>query len=163
VSPVLVSAETSNVYIPDSKQASVAAEETKSVLQQTANGIDEIKCSLLCDSVAYCSRLNSFSGNQLKQLLRTWLSPADPSTNHNIAQKAQHGGTAAWLFQGRIVIEWKCTGSLLWIYGKRTFYGHFSSGEGLLTDPEYRSGLREERHLVRCSSPPFFRNLLFRR
>ncbi|KAF8264005.1 ankyrin repeat-containing domain protein [Lactarius quietus] len=69
-------------------------------IQQTATGIDEIKW------------------NQWKQLLRTWLSPADPSTNHNIARKAQHEGTAVWLFQGKIVIEWKSTGSLLWIYGK---------------------------------------------
>ncbi|KAF8261129.1 hypothetical protein EI94DRAFT_835335 [Lactarius quietus] len=56
--------------------------------------------------------------SSLKQLLRAWLSPADPSTNHNIAQKAQHEGTAVWLFQGRIVIEWKSIGSLLWIHGK---------------------------------------------
>ncbi|KAF8258830.1 hypothetical protein EI94DRAFT_1486493, partial [Lactarius quietus] len=55
---------------------------------------------------------------QWTQLLRAWLSPADPSTNHNIAQKAQHEGTAAWLFQGGIVMDWKSTGSLLWIHGK---------------------------------------------
>ncbi|KAH9015074.1 hypothetical protein EDB84DRAFT_798173 [Lactarius hengduanensis] len=56
--------------------------------------------------------------NQLKQLLRAWLSPADPSTNHIIAQKAQHKGTTVWFFQGSIFIEWKSTGSLLWIHGK---------------------------------------------
>ncbi|KAH9169397.1 hypothetical protein EDB89DRAFT_2099004 [Lactarius sanguifluus] len=56
--------------------------------------------------------------NQIKQLLRAWLSPADPSTNHNIARKAQHKGTAVWFFQGSIFIEWKSTGSLLWIHGK---------------------------------------------
>ncbi|KAI9438139.1 hypothetical protein H4582DRAFT_1772108, partial [Lactarius indigo] len=57
-------------------------------------------------------------GNQIKQLLRAWLSPADPSTNHIIAQKAQHKGTTVWFFQGSIFIEWKSTGSLLWIHGK---------------------------------------------
>ena len=57
----------------------------------------------------------------MKQLLRTWLSPSDLSTNHNIARKAQHNGTAIWLFQGGIVIEWKTFGSFLWIYGKRAF------------------------------------------
>ncbi|KAH9029584.1 ankyrin repeat-containing domain protein [Lactarius pseudohatsudake] len=56
--------------------------------------------------------------NQIKWLLRAWLSPADPSTNHNIARKAQHKGTAVWFFQGSIFIEWKSTGSLLWIHGK---------------------------------------------
>ena len=72
-------------------------------------------------AVARYSHLNSLTGNQLKQVLRTWLSPADPSTNHNIARKAQHKGTAVWFFQGSIFIEWKSTGSLLWIHGKRAF------------------------------------------
>ncbi|KAH9016148.1 hypothetical protein EDB84DRAFT_1277023, partial [Lactarius hengduanensis] len=56
--------------------------------------------------------------NQLKQLLRAWLSPADPSINHIIAQKAQHKGTTVWFFRSSIFIEWKSTGSLLWIHGK---------------------------------------------
>ncbi|KAN0139500.1 hypothetical protein V8E53_003001, partial [Lactarius tabidus] len=77
-----------------------AATDTKLIIQQVANDIDDIKW------------------NQLIQLLRSWLSPADPSTNHNTARKAQHNGTAAWLFQGQIIIKWKSTGSLLWIHGK---------------------------------------------
>ncbi|KAH9029613.1 ankyrin repeat-containing domain protein [Lactarius pseudohatsudake] len=56
--------------------------------------------------------------SSLTQLLREWLSPADPSTNHNIARKAQHKGTALWFFQGSIFLKWKSTGSLLWIHGK---------------------------------------------
>ncbi|KAH9164379.1 ankyrin repeat-containing domain protein [Lactarius sanguifluus] len=56
--------------------------------------------------------------NRIKQFLRAWLSPADPSTNHNIARSAQHEGTAVWFFLSRIFIEWKSTGSLLWIHGK---------------------------------------------
>ncbi|KAI9438080.1 hypothetical protein H4582DRAFT_2098857 [Lactarius indigo] len=76
------------------------SEEAKLIIQQTANNVDQVKW------------------NQIKQLLRAWLSPADPSTNHNIAQKAQHKGTAVWFFQGSIFIEWKSTGSLLWIHGK---------------------------------------------
>jgi hypothetical protein len=97
--------------------------QTKLIIQQTANGIDDIKCSCLPTNLATacCSHSNVLTGNQLKQLLRTWLSPADPSTNHNIARKAQHMGTAAWLFQGQIIIKWKSTGSLLWIHGKRVF------------------------------------------
>ncbi|KAH9173421.1 hypothetical protein EDB89DRAFT_2095241, partial [Lactarius sanguifluus] len=81
------------VVIDDSKGA-------RSIIQQTANNVDEVRW------------------NQIKQLLREWLSPADPSTNHNIARKAQHKGTAVWFFQGSIFIEWKSTGSLLWIHGK---------------------------------------------
>ncbi|KAH9007381.1 hypothetical protein EDB83DRAFT_2302272 [Lactarius deliciosus] len=81
------------VVIDDGKEA-------KLIIQQTANDVDELKW------------------NQLTQLLREWLSPADPSTNHNIARKAQHRGTAVWFFQDSIFFEWKSTGSLLWIYGK---------------------------------------------
>ena len=93
------------------------------IIQNTANEIDKIKCLCLPTNLAVtcCSLLNLLAGNQLKQILRNWLSPADPSTNHNIAQKAQHDGTAAWLFEGGIIIEWKTTGSLLWIHGKRAF------------------------------------------
>jgi archaellum component FlaC len=110
--------------LSDGKQA-------KFIIQQTANGIDEIKCSCLPTNLAfaYCLRLNLLTGNQWKQLLRTWLSPSDPSTNHNIARKAHHMGTAVWLFQGQIVVEWKSTGSLLWIHGKRALLSLFLASD----------------------------------
>ncbi|KAH9028626.1 hypothetical protein EDB85DRAFT_2291206, partial [Lactarius pseudohatsudake] len=88
------------IAIDDGKETRVVVTEAKPIIQQMANNVDEVKW------------------NQLKQLLRAWLSPADPSTNHNIARKVQHEGTAVWFFQGRIFIEWKSTGSLLWIHGK---------------------------------------------
>ena len=84
---------------------------------------------------ARCSCLNLLTGNQLKQLLRAWLSPADPSTNHNIARKAQHKGTAVWFFRGSIFVEWKSTGSLLWIHGKRAF---MSASSGLAPSDRLR-------------------------
>ncbi len=59
------------------------------------------------------------TGNQSRQDLRRWLSPSDPSTNHNIACSAHHEGTATWFFQGNIFKEWKSSGSLLWVHGKR--------------------------------------------
>ncbi|KAH9046647.1 hypothetical protein EDB84DRAFT_645807 [Lactarius hengduanensis] len=88
------------VVIDDGKEVRLVATEAKSIIQQTANNVDELKW------------------NHIKQLLRAWLSPADPSTNHNIARKAQYKGSAVWFFQGSIFIEWKSTGSLLWIHGK---------------------------------------------
>ena len=94
-------------------------------VQQTANSVDEVKCSWSPDlAVVRCLYLDLLTGNQLKQLLRAWLSPGDPSINQNIARKAQHKGTAVWFFQGSIFIEWKSTGSLLWIHGKRASH-HF--------------------------------------
>jgi len=47
------------------------------------------------------------------------LAAPDPSTNHNIARKAHHSGTAAWFTQGETFKTWKEAGSLLWIHGKR--------------------------------------------
>jgi hypothetical protein len=112
----------SNNLLSDGKEASTTAKETRLIIQHAANSVDEMKCSSSPNfAVTSCSRLNVLTGNQLKQLLRTWLSPADPSTNHNIAQRAQHHGTAVWFFEGGIFIEWKSNGSLLWIHGKRAF------------------------------------------
>jgi hypothetical protein len=116
--------------ISDGKQARVAAGETRLVIQQAANDIDEIKCSRLpILAIVRSSCLNLLPGNQLIQLLRSWLSPADPSTNHNIARKARHMGTAEWLFQGQIIIKWRSSGSLLWIHGKRTFLSLFPASD----------------------------------
>ena len=75
--------------------------------------------SLLRTFHSECSHL--FAGNLLRADLLRWLSPSDPSTNHNIASKAHHHGTAQWFFQGAIFNEWKSTGSFLWVHGKRVF------------------------------------------
>ena len=61
------------------------------------------------------------AGNLLRDNLLRWLSPSDPSANHNIASKAHHDGTALWFFQGGLFNEWKSAGSFLWIHGKRGF------------------------------------------
>ena len=66
-------------------------------------------------------------GNQLWESLHRWLSPPDPSTNHNIACRTHHKRTATWFFQGSIFEEWKKTRSLLWIHGKRAHLSHFLS------------------------------------
>ncbi|KAF8494963.1 hypothetical protein F5888DRAFT_614255 [Russula emetica] len=64
-------------------------------------------------------KLEQVDRNQLRNSLLRWLSPSDPSINHNLASKAHHNGTAQWFFQGEIFNEWKSTGSFLWIHGKR--------------------------------------------
>ena len=69
-----------------------------------------------------CGVPNVLVGNQVRESLRKWVTPPDPSTNHNIACGIQHDGTAQWFFRGGMFSEWKSTGSLLWIYGKRMFF-----------------------------------------
>ena len=66
------------------------------------------------------------------------------------------------MFQGTIIIEWKSTGSLLWVHGKRAYLLAFSSSR-LLTDSDFGSWIREKRDLVCCSSssPTSSCNLLF--
>jgi hypothetical protein len=58
--------------------------------------------------------------NVLREKSKNWLSPPDPSTNHNISRKAHHKGTASWFFQSRIYEQWKSSPSFIWIHGKRT-------------------------------------------
>ena len=55
-----------------------------------------------------------------REKFQNWLSPPDPSINHNIARKAHHKGTTSWFFQGSIFKQWKSS-PLLWIHGKRTY------------------------------------------
>jgi hypothetical protein len=88
-------------------------------MQQMANDMDESKSlSSNLDSTDY-GPLLILSGNQLRESTHNWLSPPDPSTNHNIACGTHHKKEATWFFQGGIYQEWKSTGSLLWIHGKR--------------------------------------------
>ena len=102
--------------------------------------------------VSRSSRSNTLTGNQLKQLLRAtrWLSPADPSTNHIIVRKVHSEGTTVWFCKGKIFIEWKSTGHLLCIHGKRTSQSAFARA---LSDPIV-SGIWEKCPLV-CPSLPF--------
>ena len=72
--------------------------------------------------VSDCIDTNGLVGNQVRESLRTWVTPPDPSTNHTIACGIQHDGSAQWFFRGGIFSVWKSTGSLLWIYGKRMFF-----------------------------------------
>ena len=96
--------------------------EARGVIQQTADDVDQVKRLLFPNRInAGHAGSTILTGNQLRQDLRRWLSPPDPSTNHNIACNAHHKGTSTWFFEGRMYKEWKSTSSnsLLWIHGKR--------------------------------------------
>ena len=104
--------------------------EARDVIQQTADGVDRIERSWFPNCIhARHAGLIIILGDQLGQDLRRWLSPPDPSTNHNIACSAHHKGTATWFFEGRTYKEWKSTGSeaLLWVHGKRMPLFHFAT------------------------------------
>ena len=73
------------------------------VTQQTATAVDQVKRSSSLNHIDTRYAGSSVpTGDQLRRDLRSWISPPDPSTNHNIACRAHHKGTATWFFQGSI-------------------------------------------------------------
>ena len=60
-------------------------------------------------------------GDQLQWDVQHWLSPPDPSKNHDFVWKAHLTGTSAWFFESKALAEWKASKSFLWIHGKRRF------------------------------------------
>src|SRR5713101_8980288 len=93
--------------------------EAKVSIQQMANDVDEVKrLSSNLISADY-GALHLLLGNQLREGTHKWLSPPDPSANHNITSGTHHKKTATWFFEGSTYQEWKSTGSLFWIHGKR--------------------------------------------
>jgi hypothetical protein len=117
-------------------------------VQQTANDVDRVKCLSSPNFINADHRaLPILSGKQLRESIHKWLSPPDPSTNHNIACGTHHKTTATWFFEGSIFQEWKLTGSLLWIHGKRLSHplSNFSASDNI----SYYSWLRQKHYLVR--------------
>jgi hypothetical protein len=94
-------------------------DQVKVVVEQTATNVDQVKRLSSNFIGAHHRSLHILSGNQFRETIHRWFSPPDPSTNHNIACATHHKKTASWFFQGTIFQEWKSTGSLLWVHGKR--------------------------------------------
>ncbi|KAH9055852.1 ankyrin repeat-containing domain protein [Lactarius deliciosus] len=64
------------------------------------------------------NHVSDLNRNELRQNLRKWIAPPDPSVNYNTASDAHHKGTAAWCTKGNTLANWRTSGSLLWIHGK---------------------------------------------
>ncbi|KAF8473035.1 hypothetical protein DFH94DRAFT_855950 [Russula ochroleuca] len=105
------------VMVVDNKIMEVIADgkQVKVSMQQTANDVNEVKASVQRTA----NDVDDVKRNQLRENIHKWLSPPDPSTNHNIACGTHHKKTATWFFEGSIFQDWKSAGSLLWIHGKR--------------------------------------------
>ena len=136
----------------DGKEVKVALRQTATVadVNQVEEVVQEVK-SLSSNFISsHYGALYIFKGNQSRETVRKWLSPPDPSTNHNIACGTHNKKTAFWFFQGSIFQEWKSTGSLLWIHGKRSLrrLSHLTPSNTIL----YCSRLGQEHSLVRSFS-----------
>ncbi len=76
-------------------------------MEQMANDVDIVKCSSSFSLIsADYITLHIISENQLRESTHKWLSPPDPSTNHNIACDTHHNQFATWFFEGSMYQEW---------------------------------------------------------
>ena len=110
----------------------VGVDERVAGVNERVAGVDDrvdqvIRSSSLDLISAACSALRIISEIQLRENIHRWLSPPDPSINHNIACDTHHKKTATWFFQGNIYRTWKSKGSLLWVHGKRALCPSFPS------------------------------------
>jgi hypothetical protein len=83
-------------------------------------GVDEnVTRSSLILSFPTVEPPNAIMGTQIRANLLKWQSPPDPSIDHNFASSY---GTAEWFFEEDMFKEWKVSGSLIWVHGKRIFF-----------------------------------------
>ena len=105
------------------EEARMATAQVLRVTHIVAEDVDQVKRSSFANLIGSdCGISHVLAGNLLWESLHKWLSPPDPSTNHNIACSTHQKRTASWFFQGSIFAGWKSTDSLLWIHGKRASY-----------------------------------------
>ena len=100
---------------------SVLSMETGAAIQHVSNQVNDQNSESYPNVILVVHNSSNFLiGNELRKDLRKWIAPPDPSLNFNTASDAHHEGTAAWCTKGNTVADWKTSGSLLWIHGKRT-------------------------------------------
>jgi hypothetical protein len=95
-------------------------------LQQVVDEIGDEKRLSSNASPHSSSTLTTHTGNQLRKDLGNWLSPPDPSINYNTASDVHHEGTSLWFMESSAFNDWKASGSLMWIHGKRMVISNLS-------------------------------------
>jgi hypothetical protein len=110
-----------------------------------SDNLNDIRGSSFC-SIANKEAEPLITGDQVREKIQKWLSPPDPSTNHNKACEVHQKVTPRWFLEGPIYGEWKAEGSLLWAHGKRTVFRSFPipAAHSLW----FRSGIWQEHTLV---------------
>ncbi|KAI9465568.1 hypothetical protein BJY52DRAFT_1209520, partial [Lactarius psammicola] len=81
------------------------------------NVLSEVTHGVNNDVRAIREATGTLSRGHARSDLRGWISPPNPSINHNLARDTHHNGTTTWFAQGNAFDEWKKNGSLLWIRG----------------------------------------------
>ena len=100
----------------------LGVKDTRVAIQEVANQVDHLTRSWSANLIAADHlSLTSLPVIELRKDLRKWIAPPDPSVNLKTASSAHHAGTTAWCTEGITVANWRKSGSLLWIHGKRTY------------------------------------------
>ena len=132
------------------------AKETKVLVQQIANEMSSRDCEYHNFNGNTCISSQMILGERILQDLQRWLTPPDPSTNHDIAYSSQHERTAVWVFNENIYQEWESSGALLWLHGKGL---SLCSRVDISRDDSSRSGLGKEHPLVCHPTISVYRSL----
>ena len=103
------------------RQASPVLTGVEGVIHQVLMEINETKRSPLSPTFR-CSDRRYLLADKLRTNIQHWLSPPNPSANHNSVSDARYSGTGTWFFESEALKEWNSRGSLLWIHGIRMFY-----------------------------------------
>ena len=100
----------------------LGVKDTRVAIQEVANQVDHLTRSWSANIItADHLSLTSLPVIELRKDLRKWIAPPDPSVNLKTASGAHHAGTAVWCTEGMTIANWRKSGSLLWIHGKRTY------------------------------------------
>jgi hypothetical protein len=94
--------------------------ESQGATSRTANNVRDLN-GLSTPLAVSNATSDTIPRDRLLEEVQTWLSPPNPTTNHDVARKARLEGTARWFLQGKKFQTWKSSGSLLWVHGKRVF------------------------------------------
>ncbi|KAI0320597.1 ankyrin repeat-containing domain protein [Amylostereum chailletii] len=85
----------------------------------TCKVLEHINTMMAEHALNTTAQLNAIKRHQVEKDIIRWLSPPDPSTNHNLMNESHHPGTGDWLLRGDVFKGWKSdSASLLWIHGK---------------------------------------------
>ncbi|KAK6543588.1 hypothetical protein TWF694_000331 [Orbilia ellipsospora] len=83
------------------------------VLSDVLDNVKEIHAGVQATS----DKVSHLESERRREKIQKWLSPTDPSTNHNEALQKCHKGSGSWFLKETKFNEWKKHGSFLWLNG----------------------------------------------
>ncbi|KAI0291326.1 hypothetical protein B0F90DRAFT_385330 [Multifurca ochricompacta] len=110
----------------------------KEATQSVGDNVNVVK--EVAYSIKACANRNDVPQSS-RDDLRRWLSPPDPSTNHNVARGSHHDGTASWFTRGDTYKQWKMTGSLFGIRKEHSLLDDYPRNRAITRDRRSFDGI----------------------